>query len=279
MNRNFIPIFGYLIIIIITSTAFATDNDGGQNKNNVNNNNLSSDNDKQNETEINQLSLAYGLLLDTNCETDDDCIIKNSICNTNTKRCDCDFNAIQSDNRCRTLHCRTSQDCSSHFGNTICVFGTCRCRWGLKANGKCVDLDVPGIGQQSLPDWAISLIAIAALLSGIWGGRSPFISQLSRQLLSILILILGRFAAQQSNQQNNGQQQQSPPLLIDELQSAMMIQFNQPINSNSNDNENDDQSKQQQQQQQQNKPKLSSASILDELLVSSSSLVQPEQKQ
>lgn len=99
--------------------------------------------------------------MDTNCETDDDCIIKNSICNTNTKRCDCDFNAIQSDNRCecsysysmlksisiqfhslgRTLHCRTSQDCSSHFGNTICVFGTCRCRWGLKANGKCVDLD------------------------------------------------------------------------------------------------------------------------------------------
>lgn len=139
---------------------------------------------------------------------------------------------------------------------------------------------VPGIGQQSLPDWAISLIAIAALLSGIWGGRSPFISQLSRQLLSILILIIGRFAAQQSNQQNNDQQrqQQSPPLLIDELQSAMMIQFNQPINSNSNDNENDDQSKQQQQQQQQNKPKLSSASILDELLVSSS-LVQPEQKQ
>ena len=50
---------------------------------------------------INPFENYTGLLLDTNCETDDDCIIKNSICNTNTKRCDCDYNAIHSDNRCK----------------------------------------------------------------------------------------------------------------------------------------------------------------------------------
>ncbi|OTF72236.1 hypothetical protein BLA29_003996 [Euroglyphus maynei] len=258
--------FGYSIMVIITAATTISMNNDQQNvtmDNSTNNNN-----NKENETIINRLTLAYGSLLDINCETDDDCIVKNSICNTNTKRCDCDFNAIHS----RTLQCHRTQDCSAHFGNTICMFGTCRCRWGLKANGKCVDLDVPGINTQSLPDWAISLIAVAALLSGIYGGRSPFITQLSRQLLSILVLVIGRFATQNRGQNNNSnnsdqqQQQSSPSILIDELQSAM-ITFNQQTNDGE---KNENNLNPQQQQQQQRKP-----SIIDELV----SLAQQSQQQ
>ena len=133
---------------------------------------------------------------------------------------------------------------------------------------------VPVIGSQSLPDWAISLIAIVALLSGIWGGRSPFVSQLSRQLLSILVLVIGRFATNQQQQQQQNPQQPSSSLLIDELQSAM-IQMNNQRNSSINNDEND------QQQQQQRKPKLSSANILDELvsLAKQSNQFQEQQQQ
>ncbi|XP_027197971.2 uncharacterized protein LOC113792256 [Dermatophagoides pteronyssinus] len=268
MNSNFI----ILVFFIIQTTKSTNPNDNGEQQQQQQQNRTTFI--IKNETTFDRFSLAYGLLLDTNCETDDDCIIKNSICNTNTKRCDCDYNAIHSDNRCRTLQCHKTQDCSEHFGNTICVFGTCRCRWGLKANGKCVDIDVPVIGSQSLPDWAISLIAIVALLSGIWGGRSPFVSQLSRQLLSILVLVIGRFATNQQQQQQQNPQQPSSSLLIDELQSAM-IQMNNQRNSSINNDEND------QQQQQQRKPKLSSANILDELvsLAKQSNQFQEQQQQ
>ncbi|KAF7489763.1 hypothetical protein SSS_03670 [Sarcoptes scabiei] len=113
---------------------------------------------------------------------------------------------VDEDDDGQTIKCQSNLDCRQYFDSTVCVFGICRCKFGLKANGKCIDLDVPGIGANSLPDWAITLIAIAALLSGIYGGRSPFVSQLARQFLSIFVLILQRFVQQRPIHQLEGEQ-------------------------------------------------------------------------
>ncbi|UXI23204.1 cell cycle control protein 50A [Sarcoptes scabiei] len=49
---------------------------------------------------FNPMSIAIGSLINNDCRTDNDCILKNSVCNFYTKRCECDFNAIENQNRC-----------------------------------------------------------------------------------------------------------------------------------------------------------------------------------
>lgn len=110
-------------------------------------------------------------------------------------------------------------------------------------------ISVPGFNGKTMPDWGISLIAIGALLSGIWGGRSPFMAQMGRQLLSLLVIIVGYMARrqQQNNQFTDGHlndnfglnelnEQNGSQLIIDNLQSALLS----PNDTNGNDSNNND---------------------------------------
>lgn len=114
-------------------------------------------------------------------------------------------------------------------------------------------LPVPGFNSKTMPDWGISLIAIGALLSGIWGGRSPFMAQLGRQLLSLMVIIVG-YMARRQQQQNNPftdehlndnfpinklNEQNGSQLIIDNLQSALLSPNDHNNDGNDSHNNND----------------------------------------
>ena len=96
-------------------------------------------------------------MLNVSCLSNDDCLLKNSICDQLTKRCECDYGTIQGNSRCKLYRliqfhhfnlilgeimvCTSSEECLTRFPNTICMFGRCQCRYGLKANGQCVQLE------------------------------------------------------------------------------------------------------------------------------------------
>lgn len=136
------------------------------------------------------LKLAYGSMLNVSCLSNDDCLLKHSICDQLTKRCECDYGTIQGNSRCEIMVCTSSEECLTRFPNTICMFGRCQCRYGLKANGQCVQLEVESI--KHLPEWAISAIAICAMVGGVLGGRSQIVGQVLQHIVAIVALVTGQ---------------------------------------------------------------------------------------